>query len=465
MSGSVRMARTSGDDVLGGAPHVGDLSPVVERAGVGVGAVRVDRVHDRPAGRAQCAIHACERTGLVGDRSAGGAPVVLEVVHAPYRARPVARGLPRRSRRAWSRRIRRRSACPATGRSRTPDPARGSAHRVRPCRGESAWGRRRAHRTVPHAAVTGTIVLARPRGLPPLDSAVGHRRGVVSHNDRDVASQDARRLGGDRLHGIGRLFRGCRREGCRGACSVDQQPRLRPGVRCRGARRVVAFVGSAPVPVGDLRSRRRLTGDHRDPTHDLRRSRTGQRCDVRVGAGRHRLVRTDRLGTAGEPVPPQADRTATRPSSPKRTATRPVHADPRFDRELLAPTIGWLARPSDTGPDDGGVRADSYRIPNRVERRLHVGHLRFCREKRNWPCCLRGSVTTIGRYWHGAPNPADHHGLSVINSNLLAGASVLLSDASVVEPAFWAAIREEAVTSLHGVPYTFRTARPRRFCR
>jgi acyl-CoA synthetase (AMP-forming)/AMP-acid ligase II len=47
------------------------------------------------------------------------------------------------------------------------------------------------------------------------------------------------------------------------------------------------------------------------------------------------------------------------------------------------------------------------------------------------------------------------YGLSVINSNLLAGASVLLSDASVVEPAFWAALREEAVTSMHGVPHTF----------
>jgi acyl-CoA synthetase (AMP-forming)/AMP-acid ligase II len=47
------------------------------------------------------------------------------------------------------------------------------------------------------------------------------------------------------------------------------------------------------------------------------------------------------------------------------------------------------------------------------------------------------------------------YGLSVINSNLLAGASVLLSGASVVEPTFWTAIREQEVTSLHGVPYTF----------
>jgi acyl-CoA synthetase (AMP-forming)/AMP-acid ligase II len=47
------------------------------------------------------------------------------------------------------------------------------------------------------------------------------------------------------------------------------------------------------------------------------------------------------------------------------------------------------------------------------------------------------------------------YGLSVINSNLLAGAGVLLSDASVADPAFWTAMEEQAVTSLHGVPYTF----------
>jgi len=47
------------------------------------------------------------------------------------------------------------------------------------------------------------------------------------------------------------------------------------------------------------------------------------------------------------------------------------------------------------------------------------------------------------------------YGLSVINSNLLAGAAVLLSETSMVDPAFWAMVRDHAVTSLHGVPYTF----------
>jgi AMP-binding enzyme/Phosphopantetheine attachment site len=47
------------------------------------------------------------------------------------------------------------------------------------------------------------------------------------------------------------------------------------------------------------------------------------------------------------------------------------------------------------------------------------------------------------------------YGLSVINSNLLAGAAVLLSESSVLDPAFWATVRDQAATSLHGVSYTF----------
>ena len=47
------------------------------------------------------------------------------------------------------------------------------------------------------------------------------------------------------------------------------------------------------------------------------------------------------------------------------------------------------------------------------------------------------------------------YGLSVINSNLLRGAGLVLSDHSVSDPAFWTAVHEHGVTSLHGVPHTF----------
>lgn len=50
-------------------------------------------------------------------------------------------------------------------------------------------------------------------------------------------------------------------------------------------------------------------------------------------------------------------------------------------------------------------------------------------------------------------------GLSILNSHLLAGASVVLTGASAVRPEFWNAISEHAVTSLSGVPYSFELFR------
>ncbi|BDZ53825.1 AMP-binding protein [Agromyces marinus] len=47
------------------------------------------------------------------------------------------------------------------------------------------------------------------------------------------------------------------------------------------------------------------------------------------------------------------------------------------------------------------------------------------------------------------------YGLSVVNSHLLAGASVLLTERSVVEPAFWDEFQELGATSFAGVPYTY----------
>jgi acyl-coenzyme A synthetase/AMP-(fatty) acid ligase len=47
------------------------------------------------------------------------------------------------------------------------------------------------------------------------------------------------------------------------------------------------------------------------------------------------------------------------------------------------------------------------------------------------------------------------YGLSVINSHLLRGASLLLTDHSVADPGFWALFRACRGTSFAGVPYTF----------
>ncbi|QKJ18556.1 AMP-binding protein [Microbacterium hominis] len=47
------------------------------------------------------------------------------------------------------------------------------------------------------------------------------------------------------------------------------------------------------------------------------------------------------------------------------------------------------------------------------------------------------------------------YGLSVVNSHLLAGASLMLTERSVSDEAFWRGAREHRVTSFAGVPYTF----------
>ena len=47
------------------------------------------------------------------------------------------------------------------------------------------------------------------------------------------------------------------------------------------------------------------------------------------------------------------------------------------------------------------------------------------------------------------------YGLSIVQSHLLAGASLILTGRSVVEPEFWALFREREATSFGGVPYTY----------
>lgn len=47
------------------------------------------------------------------------------------------------------------------------------------------------------------------------------------------------------------------------------------------------------------------------------------------------------------------------------------------------------------------------------------------------------------------------YGLSVVTSHLAVGASVVLTDTSVVDPCFWKAVEDHDVTTLSGVPHTF----------
>lgn len=57
------------------------------------------------------------------------------------------------------------------------------------------------------------------------------------------------------------------------------------------------------------------------------------------------------------------------------------------------------------------------------------------------------------------------YGYSVVNSHLLVGATLLVTDRSVIEKGFWSFVDEQSATSLAGVPYTYQMLQRLRFSR
>lgn len=76
---------------------------------------------------------------------------------------------------------------------------------------------------------------------------------------------------------------------------------------------------------------------------------------------------------------------------------------------------------------------------------------------------IEANAEAIAQYLHLRPSdtaattlPLSYcYGMSVVNSHLLVGASLALTDLSVVDPCFWDMVRTEGVTSFAAVPYTF----------
>ena len=57
------------------------------------------------------------------------------------------------------------------------------------------------------------------------------------------------------------------------------------------------------------------------------------------------------------------------------------------------------------------------------------------------------------------------YGLSIINSHLIKGATILLTDKTYAQREFWNFLREQQATSMSGVPYTWEMLRRLRFFR
>lgn len=60
-------------------------------------------------------------------------------------------------------------------------------------------------------------------------------------------------------------------------------------------------------------------------------------------------------------------------------------------------------------------------------------------------------------------SPAYSYGLSVLNSHLLEGATILLTDESVIGPSFWTYFKQYKATSFAGVPYFYQMLHRLRF--
>ena len=66
-------------------------------------------------------------------------------------------------------------------------------------------------------------------------------------------------------------------------------------------------------------------------------------------------------------------------------------------------------------------------------------------------------ITTLPMYYS--------YGLSVVNSHLLKGATILLTDKTYAQREFWDLMKEQKATSIAGVPYTYEILRRLRFFR
>lgn len=57
------------------------------------------------------------------------------------------------------------------------------------------------------------------------------------------------------------------------------------------------------------------------------------------------------------------------------------------------------------------------------------------------------------------------YGMSIVNSHLLAGATILLTESPVIQKDFWNFVQEQKATSMPGVPYTYEMLKRLRFMR
>ena len=172
----------------------------------------------------------------------------------------------------------------------------------------------------------------------------------------------------------------------------------------------------------------------------------------------------------------------------------PVMIDAALDEDLLAaliaayrPTYAWIPAERIASFQSGHevLRHDEYVLLDLEEKSpfpLHAdlallmttsgstGSPKLVRQSYD---NLRANTESIVNYLEihederGITNLPLHYvyGLSILNTHLAAGASVVVTEKTLFDRAFWQIVREQEVTSLAGVPYTYAMLKRLRFFR
>lgn len=115
------------------------------------------------------------------------------------------------------------------------------------------------------------------------------------------------------------------------------------------------------------------------------------------------------------------------------------------DNMVIHPNLSLLLTTSGSTGSPKLVRLTEKNLESNAE--SIIEYLKITEEER--------AITSLPMYYS--------FGMSVINSHLHAGASIILTDSSILQTSFWKLAKEEKATSLAGVPYTYEMLRRLRF--
>ncbi|WP_051003736.1 AMP-binding protein [Sphingobium sp. SYK-6] len=129
--------------------------------------------------------------------------------------------------------------------------------------------------------------------------------------------------------------------------------------------------------------------------------------------------------------------------------------------EVFRPAVRWRAKDGFVATEVNGPTTDLH--PDLAVLLSTSGTTGSTKLVRLSACAVDANARSIGDYLGLSPDeraittlpPSYSYGLSVLNSHLAAGATLVLNDASVIEASFRDLVDRHSATSFAGVPYTY----------